>query len=241
MSFSNATTVSLLLASSVIIGEIKAESDLSLWETGGMYFCVPYAKGTVESDLNVWHEDGVPGYSLYGSYAFSDKFTLKLETPFEFQTSPYLQGFKATGLYGMQSKTGDRTLSIDGNFEYRIGEDWKELIPSIGCNAAKRWGRFAMLARISGGVSLYSDSSGSSTGGVCEIEAAPFMYTGDLGMVGSPLMFEYSYGETSVNLALDWELYLPGGISLWVVPRYEVVGGSGFSVWTGIAWMRIPE
>jgi hypothetical protein len=57
-----------------IYSGLLSGDDLSLWETGGMYFCVPYAKGTLEYDGNFWFEDEGPGMSLYGSCALSDHF-----------------------------------------------------------------------------------------------------------------------------------------------------------------------
>jgi hypothetical protein len=230
-----------LFISGISASCLAGESDLSLWETGGMYFCVPYSRGSTEVDLNAWHEDKAPGYSLYGSYAFSDHSTLKLEVPVSFESSPYVQGMKVTELYGIQVKGGDRTLSGDANVEYYFGEGWNQFIPTIGCNAAKRWGTFALLSRIGGGVSILTENSKTSFGRAAEAEVGPFIYTGDLGMIGLPLMFEYGDNEASVNCAIDWELYLPKGFSLWIVPRYEVHGNSGFSIWTGIAWLKTPD
>jgi hypothetical protein len=60
-------------------------------------------------------------------------------------------------------------------------------------------------------------------------------------MVGLPLMFEYGDNEASVNFAVDWELFPPKGFPLWIMPRYEVHGSSGFSIWTVIALMKMPE
>jgi hypothetical protein len=241
MFYKNPIVAVMLLISGSSAFCLTGEPEFSLWETGGMYFCVPYGKGTTEVDLNAWHEDGAPGFSLYGSYAFSDNTTLKLDVPFSFEASPYIQGAKITGLFGMQGKEGDVSLSGDVNLEYYSGEGWSDVTPTLGFNAAKRWGMFALLARIGGGISWYTENNQTSSGGAGEAEAGPFFYTGDFGMVGLPLMFEYGDNESTVNCALDWEIYLPGGFSLWVVPRYEVSGSSGFSIWTGIAWMKMPE
>lgn len=226
----------------VVVSCPAGDTGLSLWETGGMYFCVPYNTGATEVDLNAWHEDGASGYSLYGSYAFSENVTIKLEIPSSFESSP----LKITGLFGMQNPGGDMTLSGDINAGYSYGEGWSDYVPTLGCNAGIRLGVLALLSRLSAGAHIYRERNQVSIDSVCEAEVGPFIYTGDFGMVGLPIMFEYGGDETAlngsaVNCALDWELYLPGGFSLWVVPRYEVRGSSGFSIWTGIAWMRMPE
>jgi hypothetical protein len=65
------------------------------------------------------------------------------------------------------------------------------------------------------------------------------VYTGEIGMIGVPVMYEYD-GASALNVALDWELYLPAGFSLSLVPRYEVAGESGFSFWASLAWMIEP-
>jgi hypothetical protein len=231
----------VIIVSAIAASCMAGDPGLSLWETGGMYFSVPYGKGTEEIDLNAWHEDGAPGFSLYGSHAFSDNSTLKLEVPFSFESAPYVNGVKVSGLFGLLSREGTMSLSGDANLEYLSGEGWQDVKPTLGCNFGKRWGTFALLTRISGGVSRQTENNRTSSDGVFEAEAGPFIYTGDFGMVGLPLMFEYGDNESSVNCALDWEIYLPGGFSLWVVPRYEVMGGSGFSIWNGIAWMKTPE
>jgi hypothetical protein len=236
----NLTMAAALMIAGTVVHNTRAEPDLSLWETGGMYFCIPYGRGTAEIDLNYWYEDNTPGYSLYGSYAFSDKLTLKAEAPFDFWSAPFFQSMKVTGLYGILTKKGDFTLSGDANFDFGFGEEGRVVIGTIGGNLGKRWGSFALLTRTDGGVSMVPGSGGKSPNGVGEVEAAPFMYTGNLGIVGLPLMFEYGDRAASVNVAFDWELFLPKGFSFWLVPRYEVIGSSGFSVWTGVAWMRFP-
>jgi hypothetical protein len=179
--------------------------------------------------------------SLYGSYSLSDRLTLKLDLPAAFDEPPYFQGFKAPGLYGMQNENGDLTFSGDLNLEYYLGEGWNEIIPTIGFNTGKRWGTFALLGRISGGIDSYTESGSTTTTAIGEAEIGPFVYTGEIGMIGTPLMVEYVDEYASVNIALDWEIYLPFNLSLWIVPRYEVRGESGFSVWTGIAWMHFKE
>jgi hypothetical protein len=232
----NHITLPLLIA--LISGPLYS-ADLSFWETGGMYFCVPYTKGTLEFDYNLWYEDDAPGMSLFGSYAVTDHFTLKLDVPATF-VSPFLSGFKASGLYGMQNEPTDLTLSGDVNMECYFGQGFSEFAPTVGFNAGKRWGIFALIGRASGGIDAYTEADATVVTKIGEAEISPFIYTGEFGMVGTPLMLEYADDFLSINIALDWEIYLPFGISLNIVPRYEVRGGSGLSVWAGISWMRIP-
>jgi hypothetical protein len=215
-----------------------ADEDLSLWETGGMYFSIPYKKGTMEFDYNYWNEDKLSAMSLYGGYAVSDNLTLKLEIPAAF-SKPIFSGFKATGLWGRQGSSGDHTLSLDGNLEWYGGSGGSDLMLSIGGNAARRWGIFAALGRASAGVERYAEGTSVDVTPVGEAELGPFLYTGSIGMIGIPLMAEYRSREITINAAADLELYLPFSISLWIVPRYELKGGSGFSIWAGIAWMRM--
>jgi hypothetical protein len=211
--------------------------DLQLWETGGMYFGLPYTKGTVEADYNFWHEDGSPGMSLYGSYAFTDNFTLKLEVPGEFE-SPVFYGAKVTALLGQTDTSGGWTVSADFSAEAYGGEKWSDITAIAGVNGGRRWGAFALLGRLSGGAERYREEGEPDITAIFEGEVGPFVYTGDFGMAGIPVMTEYRYSSFSMNIALDWEIYLPFSISLWFVPRYEVLGESGFSIWCGVAWMR---
>jgi hypothetical protein len=222
----------------LICGTLYSD-DLSFWETGGMYFCVPYEKGTLEFDVNLWYEDDEPGLSLFGSYAVTDHFTLKLDVPATF-VSPFFSGFKASALYGMQNESSDLTLSGDVNMGCYFGEGWSEFAPTVGFNAGKRWGIFALIGRISGGLDAFTEADETVVTKIGEAEISPFLYTGDFGMVGTPLMMEYAGDFLSVNIGLDVEIYLPLGISLNFVPRYEVRGESGLSVWAGISWMHIP-
>jgi hypothetical protein len=212
-------------------------SGLSLWEVGGMYFSIPYSKHTIEADINGWYEPGAPGISIYGSYAFTDNVTLKLEVPFAF-SEPVTQSFKITGLFGKQWEAGIATVSGDLSLETYYG-DSPEIIPALGFNGARRWGIFALLGRISGGADVYLDTAGGYEWRG-EAEIGPFIYTGQIGMVGLPVMYEYTYGESALNIGIDWELYLPLNISLNVVPRYEVLNGGGLSAWFGVSWMLTP-
>ncbi len=91
---------------------------------------------------------------------------------------------------------------------------------------------------MSGGAEHYAENGASDVTAIAEGEAGIFIHTADFGMVGLPVMAEYRFSSFSLNLALDWEIYLPRSISLWFVPRYEVLGESGFSIWCGAAWMR---
>lgn len=227
----NFNMVGLLLLSTSLFAQ---ESDLSLWETGGMYFGMPYQKGTIEVDYNYWYEDDAPGMSLYGSYALNDKVTLKLELPGDFGTSVF-SGCKITGLYGCTSS--DQSVSIDLNAEFSKGDNWFDGFIFSGVNIGVRNGTIAVFGRLSGGAERYAESTLVDISPMLEIEIAPFMYTGTMGMVGIPLMAEYRSNEFSFNVALDAELFLPKSISLWIVPRYEIAGSSGFSIWTGIAWV----
>jgi hypothetical protein len=220
-------------------------SGLSLWEVGGGYFSMPYYKHTVEVAINGWYEPEDQGLSIYGSYAFTDNFTLKLEVPFAF-SDPVMGSFKITGLFGKQWEAGDAALAGDLSLETFFGES-PEIFPALGVNAAKRWGIFALLGRISGGPEVFLDSAGGyDIRG--EAEIAPFVYTGQIGMVGLPVIYEYTSGDSggsALNIGLDWELYLPLNISLNAVPRYEILNGDflkgeGFSIWFGISWMYIP-
>lgn len=231
----NLLTVGLFMFSTSLFAQ---ESDLSLWETGGMYYCMPYQKGTIEVDYNYWYEDDASGMSLYGSYALNDKVTLKLELPGDFSTSVF-SGGKLTALYGCTYS--DQSLSIDLNAEFYKGEDWLDGFIFSGVNIGVRNGTLAVLGRLSGGAERYTESALVDISPIFEAEIAPFIYTGTIGMIGAPLMAEYRSNEFSLNIALDMELYLPKSISLWVVPRYEIIGSSGFSVWTGIAWMQFKE
>lgn len=219
----------IIFVSTLAVSCLAGDSGLSIWETGGMYFCMPYGKGTDEVDLNAWYEDGAPGFSLFGSHAFSDNATLKLEVPFSFESTPYFQGVKVSGLLGKSGAEGDMTLSGDANMEYSFGEGWRDVMPTLGCNFGKRWGTFTLLTRLSGGFSWYTENNRAVYGGLCEAETGPFFYTGDFGMLGLPLMVEYVNNESAVNGALDWEIYLPGGfhcglyraMKLWAVQAFR--------------------
>jgi hypothetical protein len=211
--------------------------DLKLWETGGMYFGIPYTKGTIEFDYNVWYEDRLPGMSLYGSYAFSDNLTVKFELPAEFEL-PVFYGGKGSVVLGRLSSLGDQTVSFDFSGEVYGGAWWSDCVLIAGVNGARLWGKFALLGRVSAGSEWYGENDTIDLSGLGETEIGLFRYTGDFGMVGIPIMTEYRMEYFSINVALDWELYLPHSLSLWLVPRYEVLGESGFSLWCGVAWMR---
>jgi len=211
--------------------------DLKLWETGGMYFGIPYTQGTIEVDYNAWYEDRFPGMSLYGSYAFTDNVTAKLELPAEFEL-PVFYGGKGSFVFGRLSSVGDKTVSSDFSGEVYGGAGWSDFIVTYGINGGQRWGKIALLGRISAGAEWYSESDTISLLGLGEAEVGLFRYTGDFGMIGIPIMAEYRMESFSINVALDGELYLPHSLSLWLVPRYEVLGESGFSIWCGVAWMR---
>lgn len=223
-----------LLSKTAIGGD---SSGLSLWEVGGMYFSMPYAKHTIEVDINGWYESDEPGLSPYGSYAFTDDFTMKVEVPFAF-SKPVMKSFRITGLFGKQWGKSDAVLSGDLSLESYTGESAR-IIPNMGVNGALRKGIFAFLGRVSGGTDIYFNAGKKSALRI-ESEIAPFIYTGRIGMVGVPVIYEYTYGKSTLNVGVDLELYLPVNISLYVVPRYEALTSRDLSLWFGLTWMRIP-
>lgn len=218
----------------------SSDDDLSLYEVGGMYFGMPYAKGTAEVDVNFWYEDESPGISLYGSYAFTDHLTFKLEVPAQFE-QPIVSGFKATGIFGILNDAGSFSLSADLSGECYFGDKWQDIIPTLGLNIASRHGIFAVLGRMSGGCDLYFESGSGSYEAIASAECGPFVYTKDFGMVGVPVIYDWSSDGPALNIGLDWELYLPANFSFSIVPRVNVLDNGKFSIWGSFAWMYAPE